>query len=64
MEKDDSSTDGDFDLLREEFSAEKLAQFRMPEQVAEQVHPELLPELMPTERLISFTEVRHYEHQS
>ena len=64
MEKDDSSTDGDFDLLREEFSAEKLAQFRMPEQVAEQVHPELLSELMPTERLISFTEVRHYEHQS
>jgi len=32
IDKDDSSTDGDFDLLREEFSAERLAQFRIPEQ--------------------------------
>jgi len=64
IDKDDSSTDGDFDLLREEFSAERLAQFRIPEQELTEVpgpdnmvYPELLPEVMATERLISFTEI-------
>jgi len=64
VDKDDSCTDGDFDLLREEFSAERLAQFRIPEQELTEVpgpdnmvYPELLPEVMPSERLISFTEI-------